>query len=58
MYSENGNHKVSIVAHSMGAPLMLHFFTESGVVDQAWKNQYIGNFIPVAGAWSGENKAL
>ena len=58
MYAENGNRKVSIVAHSMGAPLMLHFLTESGVVNQAWKNQFIGNFIPVAGAWSGGNKAL
>ena len=50
IYRENDKRKVSIVAHSMGAPLMLHFFTESGVVNQAWKNKYIGNFIPVTGA--------
>ena len=34
MYRENDKRKVSTVAHSMGAPPMLHFFTESGVVNQ------------------------
>ena len=37
---------------------MLYFFTQSGVVTQEWKDQFIGNFIPVAGAWSGGNVAL
>ena len=58
MYRENNNHKVTIVAHSMGASIMLHFLTQSGVITQAWKDQYIGNFIPIAGAWSGGNSAL
>ena len=58
MYRENSNRKVTIAAHSMGAPIMLHFLTQSGVVTQAWKDQYIGNFIPIAGAWSGGNVAL
>lgn len=58
MYRENGNRKVTIVSHSMGAPIMLYFFTQSGVVTQEWKDQFIGNFIPVAGAWSGGNVAL
>ena len=58
MYRENGNRKVTIAAHSMGAPLTLHFLTQSGVVTQAWKDQYIGNFIPISGAWSGGNAAL
>ena len=58
MYSENGNRKVTIAAHSMGAPITLHFLTQSGVVTQAWKDRYIGNFIPIAGAWSGGNTAL
>ena len=58
MYRENGNRKVTIAAHSMGAPIMLHFLTQSEVVTQAWKDQYIGNFIPIAGAWSGGNVAL
>ena len=58
MYSENGNSKVTIAAHSMGAPLMLHFLTQSGVVTQEWKEQYIGNFIPISGGWAGGNVAL
>ena len=58
MYSENGNRKVTIAAHSMGAPTMLHFLTQSGVVTQEWKDKYIGNFIPISGAWSGGNVAL
>ena len=58
MYRENGNRKVTIAAHSMGAPIMLHFLTQSGVVTEEWKDQFIGNFIPIAGAWSGGNEAL
>ena len=58
MYRENGNRRVTIAAHSMGAPIMLHFLTQSGVVTQEWKDQFIGNFIPIAGAWSGGNSAL
>jgi lysophospholipase-3 len=42
----------------MGAPIMLHFLTQSGVVTQEWKDRFIGNFIPIAGAWSGGNEAV
>jgi lysophospholipase-3 len=58
MYRENSNRKVTIAAHSMGSPIMLHFLTQSGVVTQEWKDRFIGNFIPIAGAWSGGNSAL
>ena len=58
MCRENGNRKVAIVVHSMGAPVILYLLTQSGVVTQAWKDQYIGNFIPISGAWAGGNKAL
>ena len=58
MYQANGNTKVTIVAHSMGAPLMLYFFTQSEIIDQSWKDTYIGNFIPMSGAWSGGNSVL
>jgi hypothetical protein len=58
MYHANGNRKVAIVAHSMGAPVILYFFTQSEVITQAWKDQYIGNFIPLSGAWGGGNQAL
>ena len=49
---------MTIAAHSMGAAITLHFLTQSGVVTQAWKDHYIGNFVPIAEAWSGGNSAL
>ena len=58
MYQANGNTKVTIVAHSMGAPTMLYFFTQSEIIDQSWKDMYIGNFITLSGAWSGGNQVL
>ena len=58
MYRENGNKKVTVVAHSMGAAILLHFFTQSGVVTQAWKDQYIGNFVTLSAAWAGGNEDL
>ena len=57
MYRDNGNDEVTIVAHSMGGPIILHFLT-SGIVTQAWKDTYIGNFITLSGAWSGGNEAI
>ena len=56
MYRENGNKKVTVVAHSMGAAIMLHFLTQSGVVTQEWKDQFIGNFITLSAAWAGGNE--
>ena len=57
MYSENGNTKVTLVVHSMGGPVSLHFLT-SGIIDQIWKDKYIGNYITLSGAWAGGNEAL
>ncbi len=58
MYRESGNKKVTVVVHSMGGPIFLHFFTQSGVVSQAWKDKYIGNFITLSAAWAGGNEDL
>ena len=55
MYEESGE-KVTIVVHSMGGPVTLHFLTS--VVNQEWKDQYINAFVPLSGAWSGGNSAL
>ena len=56
MYAESHNTKVTLVVHSMGGPITLYFL--NNVVDQAWKDKYIHAFVPLAGAWSGGNKAL
>ena len=53
MYRENGNTKVTIVAHSMGGPISLYFLTSIPDITQEWKDKYIKAFIPLAGAWSG-----
>ena len=56
MYVSAGEKKVSLVVHSMGAPLTLHFL--NNLVTQEWKDRYIHAFIPIAGAWSGGNQAV
>eukprot|EP00731_Ephydatia_muelleri_P025543 Em0017g626a len=56
MYEDGGNTKVTLVVHSMGAPVTLYFL--NNVVDQDWKDTYIHAFVPLAGAWSGGNAVL
>lgn len=55
MYKDNKD-KVTLVAHSMGGPVMLYFL--NSVVSQEWKNVYINAFIPISGAWAGGNRGL
>lgn len=50
------NEKVTIVAHSMGGPVILYFLNR--FVTQQWKDQYINAFIPLSGAWAGGNGGL
>jgi lysophospholipase-3 len=54
-YASNGNTPVHVVSHSMGGPLFLYFLNQ---MTQAWKDQYIQTFIPIAGPWAGSPKAL
>ena len=51
MYTENGNQKVTLVVHSMGALVSHHFLTS--YVNQKWKDQYIHAWVTLSGAWSG-----
>jgi len=47
--------RVNILTHSLGGPTALAFFN---TMDQAWLDQYISTFIPIAGPWNGSPKAL
>ncbi|EFC48248.1 predicted protein [Naegleria gruberi] len=55
-YTINGNVKVSLLGHSMGAPFLQYFL--ANFVNQAWKDQYIYNYIPVAGPFDGSPFSL
>ena len=58
MYKDNGQQKVTIVVHSMGGPVSLHFLTGYRNVTQEWKDKYINAWIPLSGGWSGSNSVL
>ena len=55
-YKINGNKKVSLLGHSMGGPFLQYFLAT--FVDQPWKEKFIDNFIPMAGAFDGSPLAL
>ena len=50
-YYENGNTPVHLVGHSNG-PLYAQFLLTH--TTQAWKNQFIHGFTPIAGNWPGQ----
>ncbi|XP_075212925.1 lysosomal phospholipase A and acyltransferase-like [Lycorma delicatula] len=54
-YLINGKKPVVLLAHSMGAPMCLHFLQ---MMKQSWKDTYISAFITLAGAWGGSAKAV
>lgn len=53
--AKNGGKKVQIVTHSMGGPTALRFFN---LQTQAWLDENIASFLPIAAPWSGSPKAL
>lgn len=54
-YSQNGNRKVLLIAHSMGGPMSLVFLQ---LQTQAWKDKYIRALATLSGAWGGSVKAI
>ena len=53
MYNRNGRTKVTLVVHSMGGLVSLHFLTGFNRVNQAWKDKYIHAWVTLNAAWSG-----
>eukprot|EP01113_Clastostelium_recurvatum_P036181 TRINITY_DN5126_c0_g1_i3.p1 TRINITY_DN5126_c0_g1~~TRINITY_DN5126_c0_g1_i3.p1 ORF type:complete len:438 (+),score=107.58 TRINITY_DN5126_c0_g1_i3:90-1403(+) len=58
LYASNGNQKVWLIGHSMGTRLLHHLLAYPGIVDQAWKDQYVAGFIAVAPPWTGAVEAV
>lgn len=54
-YAKNGNQSVMLIAHSMGAPMTLHFLNAQS---QNWKDKYIKCLVTLSGAWGGSAKAI
>jgi lecithin-cholesterol acyltransferase len=50
-YAANGNTPVHLVGHSNGPLYAQYLLTHT---TQAWKNQYIHGFTPLAGNWPGQ----
>ncbi len=58
MYKQNGDTKVTLVAHSMGGPVSLYFLTAYKGINQAWKDKYIHAYITLGAAWAGGVAAI
>uniref|UniRef100_A0A146LY53 Group XV phospholipase A2 n=1 Tax=Lygus hesperus TaxID=30085 RepID=A0A146LY53_LYGHE len=54
-YKINGNRKVMLLAHSMGAPMTAIFLRKQ---QQSWKDKFIRGFISLNGVFAGSVKAL
>jgi len=55
MYSENGNKKVILIAHSMGARISYYFLLQQ---TDEWKKKYIRSWITLAATFGGETGTL
>ena len=49
-YGKNNNQRVSIITHSMGGPVALHFLQ---LQTKEWKDTYLANFIPTSPPFGG-----
>ena len=58
MYYKNNRAKVTLVVHSMGGLVSLHFLTGYDGIDQAWKDRHINAYVTLSAAWSGGAAAL
>ena len=54
-FQVNGNKKVVMVGHGLGAPLVNYFFSR---VPKEWKDMYIKCFVSFSGSFGGCPKAL
>lgn len=54
-YAQNSQQRVVLVAHSMGAPVILYFLNRQPT---AWKDKYVRALVTLAGAWGGALKAM
>ncbi|KAF6203237.1 hypothetical protein GE061_003655 [Apolygus lucorum] len=54
-YEINGDRKVTLLAHSMGAPMSAIFLRRQ---QQSWKDKYIRGLISLNGVFAGSVKAL
>ena len=48
--------RVTILTHSMGGPISLHFLTD--LVDQNWKDTYLKQYITISAVWGGSVKSV
>lgn len=54
-YAANGNKKVVLLVHSLGALMTLTMLNQQS---QSWKDTHIRAMISLAGAWGGSAKAV
>ncbi|XP_055341491.1 phospholipase A2 group XV-like [Paramacrobiotus metropolitanus] len=54
-YAANGNHKVTLIGHSLGCLFSLYFLNHQ---TQEWKDKYINAFIGMGGPWGGAVKPI
>ena len=58
MYKSNRRTKVTLVTHSMGGLVSLHFLTGFRRINQAWKDKYIHALVTLNAAWAGSVTTL